>query len=146
MKVFSKSLVVVSFLMAASACTKTSDKSSPESGSLSAKSTQLAGATAITSCIGTEPFWSLKIGNEKIEFSSLGDEVTMGMKNNGAKSANGSSSEYIALYQGKTLEGDKYMNVIIQRAECSDHMSDDLYPYTVHVLSGTELYTGCCRK
>jgi uncharacterized membrane protein len=139
-------LAYFSLFFAASACTKTSDKSSPESGSLSAKATQQAGANAITGCSGTEPFWSLKIGKENIEFASLGDEVKMGMKNTGAKSAQGSSSEYIALYQGKTLEGDKYMNVIIQRAECSDHMSEDLYPYTVQVLSGSTLYTGCCRN
>ena len=146
MKMLSMSFAVASVLVAVSACTKVSGNPSSDNSSFAAKATHLAGANAVTSCSGTQPFWSLKIGKEKIEFASLGNEVTMSMSNSGAKSSLGSTSEYISLYQGKTLENDvKYMNVIVERSECSDHMSDNTYPYTVHVLSGSSLYTGCCR-
>jgi uncharacterized membrane protein len=41
-------------------------------------------------------------------------------------------------------ESKRFLNVIIEKGECSDQMSDNIYPCKVHVLSGGLLVTGCC--
>ena len=102
------------------------------------------GANSVTRCHGNEPFWGLEISKETIKLTHL-DDVTMTISNVGAKAADGVSADYISLYQGRTKENNnKFMNVIIKASECSDHMSDDLYPYSVFVLSGNKLLEGCC--
>lgn len=102
------------------------------------------GANSVTRCHGNEPFWRLEISKESIKLTDF-DDATMTISNVGAKTADGVTANYISLYQGRTKENNnKFMNVIIKTSECSDHMSDDLYPYSVFVLSGNRLLEGCC--
>jgi uncharacterized membrane protein len=105
----------------------------------------LADASKVKSCSGTEPFWGLKIDAKKIAFeNAVGLERSI--DNKGARGAIGSRPSYIALYQGKVKEQPgRYLNIIIKAETCSDGMSDVDHPFSVLVLSGTELYTGCCR-
>ena len=104
------------------------------------------GASGVQRCHGNEPFWGLEISKETVTLETA-DSEKFTILNTGAKPAEGVPAEYISLYQGRTKENsNRFMNVIIKRAECSDHMSDDLYPYTVLVLSGNRLLEGCCSE
>lgn len=103
-------------------------------------------ATMVTSCYGTEPFWRLDINASRLRFEHL-DEQAMTIANQGPRAAQGTQAAFVSLYQGRLLDNpSRFMNVIIQRAECSDGMSDDVHPFTALVLSGTTLYRGCCAR
>lgn len=103
-------------------------------------------ATRVAKCFGTEPFWSLTLDGKTIKFKNLGTETSMSINQNTPKAAHGRRAEYLAMYQGRTLESpSRFLNVIIRNQECSDGMSDETYPYSVLVLSGTDLFDGCCR-
>lgn len=147
--IFKVALVSASFVIAVS-CTK-ANVSTGESGVLAAQPTSQAaaavGAAAVNYCSGTEPFWNLNISKDKLSLvDHSGGLVSMTVENKGAKSAAGHLSEYIALYQGRSLEdSNRFMNVIIKRENCSDGMSDTDFPYSVHILSGSLLLSGCCR-
>jgi uncharacterized membrane protein len=115
---------------------------------VSAQAGDKVGAPAVTQCAGTEPFWSLTIAKDKISLEDQsGAGSNLSMANSGAKAAIGRMAEYMALYQGRTLEdSSKFMNVIIKTEKCSDGMSDNEYDHSVLVLSGSSLYSGCCSK
>ena len=107
-----------------------------------------SGASSVSACFGTEPFWSLKLSDKALQFKLSGDDSeTKTIAKTTARSASGRSSDWLALFQGQTKEkAGRFMNVIVKQQECSDGMSDELHPYSVEVLSGTSLYTGCCRS
>jgi len=77
---------------------------------------------------GTEPFWSVKINeNKEIYFNSLKDELTF---TTGIPEYSETDKDNFS-YSGKS---DKYkINVFIKKSECSDGMSDNVYPYSVSV-------------
>jgi uncharacterized membrane protein len=105
-----------------------------------------ADATTARQCHGTEPFWSLTLDGKTIKFENLGTESSLSINQPNPKSAHGRSAEYLAMYQGRTLETPtRFLNVIVRSESCSDGMSDDTYPYSVLVLSGNDLFDGCCR-
>lgn len=98
----------------------------------------------IRTCSGTEPFWDLTIKNDELKFQY--DDLVMELKGVKASKAIGASETLIALYQGKVVGKDRFLNVIIMRDnQCSDGMSDRRYPARVHILSGKDLYVGCCK-
>jgi uncharacterized membrane protein len=99
----------------------------------------------IKQCYGTEPFWKLSIDGNQLIFDDY--KVPMIIKNSKPKSAMGMSDEYIVLYQGKVVGQEKFLNVILQGdSQCNDNMSEEIYAVTAHVLTGSELYTGCCNE
>ena len=107
-----------------------------------------ADASTVTQCHGTEPFWSLTIAADKLEFKSADETgLQMTIANTGARSAAARSAQFISLYQGRTQQNSaRFMNVMIKKdAGCSDGMSDETYPASVLVLSGTTLFEGCCK-
>ncbi|MGL5081562.1 MAG: COG3650 family protein [Microcoleaceae cyanobacterium] len=112
---------------------------------LNSSSAWAAGAQSVKQCSGTEPFWSLTLDNSQIKFERAGGSIWSIPKTT-ANSAQGKPADYLALYQGKVREqSGRFLNVIIEQGNCSDGMSDNTYPYNVYVLSGRELYRGCCR-
>jgi uncharacterized membrane protein len=105
------------------------------------------GADSVTHCHGTEPFWAIRIDPNKVTFDAV--EASTSMLNHGPKPAHGFTSTYAALYQGTLIEDPaKVLNVIITAADggCSDGMSDEIYPFTVSVVSGGEFFSGCCAS
>ena len=99
----------------------------------------------VSECFGTEPFWSLDISNGSLLFKH--EELTMSLQKSTPKPAAGMSESYIALYQGKVIGQEKFMNVILTSDnQCSDNMSEDIHPVTAIILSGSDLYYGCCVK
>lgn len=103
------------------------------------------GANKVRGCHGTEPFWGISIDADRITFED--DDAKTTIVNLGPVPSRNSTVEFAALYQGSTLEEPAMtMNVIITRADgyCSDGMSDEHYPFTVSVVRGGQLFTGCC--
>lgn len=104
-------------------------------------------ARKVNSCFGTEPFWDLEITNKVVQFKDAGNNIMMTILRVPPSGAEGTNEDYIAMYQGKTIDNpNKFLNVIIiGDAGCSDGMSEEKYPFFSLVLSGKKLYRGCCR-
>lgn len=104
-------------------------------------------ARKVNSCFGTEPFWELEITSKVVQFKDAGNSIVMTIPKFPSAAAEGSNEDYIAMYQGKTIENNnKFMNVIIVGdANCSDNMSEKKHTFFVLVLSGKKLYRGCCN-
>lgn len=87
--------------------------------------------------IGTEPFWSLNIDNEKQVSFQMADW---------AKPVNFEYSKpvvsgYSQVYELK--DGSSSIKITIDRTYCSDGMSDNWYEYAVKVEHGGMVYKGC---
>ena len=112
MKNKTSSIAIAILSLSSFACNKASSETT-ENNALSAKAHAASqGADKVTTCVGTEPFWGLKIARDKIYFEDAGAEKKMTIANNGAKAAMGSLVEYISLYQGRTLENEsQFLNI-----------------------------------
>ena len=98
--------------------------------------------SAFRTCSGNEPYWDLTIKNDELKFQHEG--LVMELK--GVKAGSAKNRSHIALYQGKVVGKDRFLNVIItQDNQCSDGRSNDRYRARVYILSGNDLYTGCCK-
>lgn len=104
-------------------------------------------ARKVNSCFGTEPFWDLEMTNKVVQFKDAGNNIVMTIPRVPPSGAEGTNEDYIAMYQGKTIDNpNKFLNVIIiGDAGCSDGMSEEKYPFFALVLSGKKLYRGCCK-
>jgi uncharacterized membrane protein len=103
-------------------------------------------ARKVNSCFGTEPFWDLEITSKVVQFKDSGNNIVMTIPKITPTTAAGTNEDYIAMYQGKTIENpNKYMNVIIVgTSSCSDDMSEEKHPFFALILSGKNLYRRCC--
>ena len=104
-------------------------------------------ARKVNSCFGTEPFWELEITSKVVQFKDAGNSIVMTITKVPPATAEGTNEDYIAMYQGKTIENNnRFMNVlIVGDASCSDDMSEKKHPFFVLVLSGKKLFRGCCN-
>jgi uncharacterized membrane protein len=104
-------------------------------------------AKKVNTCFGSEPFWDVEINTKVVQFKDSGKNFVMTIPKPQPSTAEGSSDEYIVVYQGKTIDHqNKFMNIIIVNDEnCSDGMSEEKYPFSAFVLSGKTLYKGCCK-
>lgn len=105
------------------------------------------GSTALPSgilCGGTEPFWSLRLGNQGASYSDISGSVHL-MAINGIRVAQGRPFFPLQLGLAGQTAG---ANAFIRPAQCSDGMSDVDYPYQLDFLisDGQEqtLLEGCC--
>ncbi len=80
---------------------------------------------------GTEPFWSLKIADDRITFQPMEGVATVGDNPTTRPSFNGWR------YSTNTVSVD------VTFSPCNDGMSDVVYKDTVTVLVGTTEYRGC---
>ncbi len=102
-------------------------------------------STRYFSATGNEPSWHLQIyGDMHFNLSFLTEEFYSG----------NISAENITLVESdfrtyRFTHPEYELNIEIQETECSDGMSDNTYPYSVHVIvntpSGREVYSGCGR-
>ncbi len=112
---------------------------------ISASASNSVDVKKIKQCHGAEPFWNLSIDANQLIFDKNG--ASMVIKNSNPKSAIGMSDKHIALYQGKVVGQEKFLNVILKTdSKCIDNMSNKTYATTALVLTGSELYTGCCSE
>lgn len=95
-------------------------------------------------CGGTEPFWGLRIDNQKAQFDMMGgtsrvftpiwEDIPSGMQ--------------AVSYAVKMQDNGEDITAIINRNQCSDGMSERVYGFEIDVIlsgqSGNRYYTGCC--
>src|SRR6056297_2044884 len=91
---------------------------------------------------GTEPFWGLKIYNDKVELQTMEDTIqTPNTKPIKAQDAN------ISMYRIQTEA--TLLDIIISNKECTNAMSGEISPYTVTISykntaeDETKVYEGC---
>jgi len=102
----------------------------PGNGGLSPAATEKA-----YNCIGTEPFWNVKVEASGITFLLMGeDAVTYPYK---TARQQGAAQVYETTVQGSRLK------LSITEESCSDGMSDTQYPYKVTVEKDGTTYQGC---
>lgn len=97
----------------------------------------LSASTAENSynCVGTEPFWNVKVEASGITFLLMGEEaVAYPYK---AARKQGAAQIYETAAQGSRLK------LSITEEGCSDGMSDTHYPYKVTVEKDGTTYQGC---
>lgn len=93
------------------------------------------GPSETVRAIGTEPFWGTVIADGRATYTTPDDQdgTTLGVEtfvgNNGIS------------YSG-TLNGTRF-DLMVTASECSDGMSDRIYPFTATVQLGDVVRTGC---
>jgi uncharacterized membrane protein len=93
---------------------------------------------------GTEPFWSVEVRPSGIVYNSLATEEKQTFPYVTPLAANGRLPETVRVYrlgqQNNTL-------LIIRKVDnCSDGMSDNLYPYSGLFIQGNMVLEGCADK
>jgi len=88
--------------------------------------------------VGTEPFWAIHVGEEKLRYmtpeSQNGEQIEFRREQ--------TERDEVAI--AATLDGLPMM-LRGRIEECSDGMSDRIYPYTVTLKIGEEARNGCAR-
>ncbi|WP_312166612.1 hypothetical protein [Phenylobacterium sp.] len=87
---------------------------------------------------GTEPFWSVKVREAQIEFST--PDANIAFPNRGGRVEGGQ-------VVWESTEGARPIKVTLsEQAGCSDGMSDLTYPLAAEVALGGTTYKGCAVK
>lgn len=89
--------------------------------------------------LGTEPFWSVEVTAASLTLSSP-DQPAQSAINPGPE-----VQGTIAIYRTET-DADLPLVVTLTATECSDGMSDRLYPLTARVEIGDQSLTGCAAS
>ncbi|MDP3405111.1 MAG: hypothetical protein Q8S03_10505 [Brevundimonas sp.] len=89
--------------------------------------------------LGTEPFWSVEMTPDALVYSTPEGE--------GLRSANPGPTVQgtTAVYAAATADGTALVVTLIA-TECSDGMSDRVYPLTARVEAGNETFNGCAAS
>ena len=99
------------------------------------------GSAVYMQCNGNEPFWTIKITEQKMNVHVMDAEKYQVAVDLRKQSANNTS---IAVVAGR--RGNAFTSAFLQKVEiCSDGMSDKNYPYSVTaLLNGRRVVSGCC--
>ena len=89
--------------------------------------------------LGTEPFWSVEITPDALIYTRV-DQPEQRAPNHGA-----TIQGTVATYATST-NLQKALNVRLIATECSDGMSDRVYPLTARVEIGDDILTGCAAS
>lgn len=92
-------------------------------------------------CTGTEPFWSAEVSEQSVKFENNSVEETKTFPISEISGANGYTADFIKIY----WNADKPVAVVTSN-ECSDSMSDLVYPKEIILFDGKATYYGCCGK
>lgn len=96
-------------------------------------------------CGGTEPFWSLKLGQASAVYSDISG-MTFTMPMAGSTVAEGRPDFPVAMQHGGGGNGSLS---VVRPIRCSDGMSDRDYPYTLSFIlqttGGRRFLEGCCH-
>lgn len=89
-------------------------------------------------CVGTEPFFNLEISKSVLNLRTgyLDESYSV----DGPIAARGTNSDFVSVFKSK----DHDTVVSIVRGECSDGMSDDIYPYHMVYSQADNALYGCC--
>ena len=113
-------------------------------------------------CLGTEPFWDAQIADRQITFGLGGDhkiiypaplyraaagvplDFVMSVR---AKRGKSTLTAFVVNETRMVLldkNGKSPGNDTTYTTYCSDSMSERGYPYSIHLIVGGNVYTGCC--
>jgi uncharacterized membrane protein len=102
----------------------------------------------VFACVGTEPFYSLKIHPKGILlFEPLGDANNTETRFHPVtpNATYNTNLDYLRIYETRGFDG-KDAKFIVQKMACSDGMSDNKYKYQLIVLSESRgNFLGCCN-
>lgn len=93
--------------------------------------------------LGTEPFWSITTSQTEVVYST--PELPQGVRLIAGSGyyrdpAGQEQISFTAKLNGEALV------LIIERGQCSDGMSDTVYPYTAKLRIGVRTEQGCARR
>lgn len=89
--------------------------------------------------LGTEPFWGVDISPSGLTYSGV-DRPAQTATHTGP-----ALQGAVAVWSGRTDQGNE-LEVVLTATECSDGMSDRVYPLSARVRIGTETLTGCAAS
>lgn len=118
----------------------------PDAAATTVEPASPAGATTSTAgafpatfrALGTEPFWAVHVSDETLRFMTPEDQEGTVVPFTRAAAGD----DEVAL--DAVLEGRK-LHLVGRIAECSDGMSDRVYPYTITITLDDETLNGCAR-
>lgn len=92
-------------------------------------------------CFGTEPFWDLKIEDDKVIFNGIfNDETTKTEEIISKTQASGTNLDFAFVVKTTTTSSS-----VITR-DCSDGMSENVYSKEIVFSSGDQVLYGCCNE
>ena len=92
----------------------------------------------IVQASGTEPFWGVRVDGAKLDYSTPETQAS-------PQHFEGSRALQDGLLVVQGGEGKDAFRLTLQRAECSDGMSDLKHPFTAEFLLGKDTFKGCAR-
>jgi len=93
------------------------------------------GADETIHLVGTEPFWSITVEGDRLTYSTP-DNIDGSVTSVTRFAGNG------GLGLSGTLDG-KALQVAVTPGECSDGMSDRIFPFTATITFGDAMLAGC---
>lgn len=89
--------------------------------------------------LGTEPFWGVEIKPDELVYSGV-DRPEMKVANPGPSLRDGN-----VVIAARDTDGQAF-TVTLRQAECSDGMSDRVYPLEAEILYKGEILKGCANS
>lgn len=94
-------------------------------------------------CVGSEPFWKLSIGDQKITFTQKnGSDITMPSVT--PTQAENMSIDHIRIFRTKL--NNKEAIIVIQKQSCTDGSTEEVFAYEGLFISTDKVFHGCCSK
>lgn len=87
---------------------------------------------------GTEPFWGVRVEGGTLDYTTPETQ-------DAPRHFEGARSLVDGLLQVQGGEGDNAFRLTIERASCSDGMSDLSHPFTAEFVLGKDTFKGCAR-
>jgi len=133
--------MMIAAVVVLAACSK-GDEAAPASTPASAAPAAILGETDLNApvrVVGTEPFWSLDVTPQTLTYAPMeGEKTTVA---NPGPTIQGTTAVYAAAApDGTTLV------VTLIATECSDGMSDRVYPLTARIEMGPTTLNGCAAS
>lgn len=101
----------------------------------------------IFKCNGTEPFWSLKIEAQEIQFQNMAADKSISFTLKEVLPFQGFPIEDYKIMEGINEQTKETIRIMILKDEngCSDGMSEKNYPFKNIVIYKGIYYLGCCE-
>ncbi len=93
-------------------------------------------------CIGTEPFWSLKV-DSRVRFARMAEPYTI---LSGSRATPSSNHTNVWSLEARGAGSERAVLFLRRTDQCSDDMSDFRYRYEVFVRISGDVYSGCCNR
>ena len=99
---------------------------------------------SILKCLGSEPFWSLDVNQQKVTLEDLGSNQLNFQLTTATTSSNHTNRWFLT---ASNYKKDNLSIALIKTNQCSDDMSDFSYEYEVIISTPeAEVLSGCCNR